>query len=245
MQIAIHQPNYFPWLGYFAKMHLADKFLFLDTVQFSKGSYTNRCQVFNAQSGQKHWLTIPLIRNSSSDKSIRSIQVNESIDWRSEHLRKIEDYYCKARFFTEGLELVTKAITATSESSSLSTINSVIIKSICRSLHLNIEFAIDPMASGFEDKSTATDLLVNIVKAAGGDTYISGSGGRKYLDEPLFQKNDIELKYSDFGAWVNNSELLEAITTLNNGCSVIDAVMKYGTIETREVLSKYKTEIQR
>ena len=56
--VAVHQPNYLPWLGYFYKIACADVFIFLDDVQFSKNSYINRVRILHAQ--RSHWLTIPV-----------------------------------------------------------------------------------------------------------------------------------------------------------------------------------------
>ena len=56
--VAIHQPNYLPWLGYFAKISEADEFVFLDDVQYSKNSYTNRVKVLHAD--KPRWLTVPV-----------------------------------------------------------------------------------------------------------------------------------------------------------------------------------------
>ena len=58
MIVAIHQPNYAPWLGYFAKMARADVFVFLDDVQYTKNSYINRVQI--DAGGTARWLTVPV-----------------------------------------------------------------------------------------------------------------------------------------------------------------------------------------
>lgn len=42
MKIAIHQPNLIPWLPFFYKMAMVDKFVILDNVQFEKGGFQNR-----------------------------------------------------------------------------------------------------------------------------------------------------------------------------------------------------------
>ena len=49
---------YLSWAGFLAKMALTDVFIWLDDVQFLKGSYTNRIQV-KTPTGS-NWMSIPL-----------------------------------------------------------------------------------------------------------------------------------------------------------------------------------------
>ena len=60
MKVAIHQPNYLPWMGYFHKMHHADVFIFLDDVQFTKGSHINRVKILSGKGPR--WLTVPVVK---------------------------------------------------------------------------------------------------------------------------------------------------------------------------------------
>ena len=59
MFIAIHQPNYIPWIGYFSKIKSSDHFVFLDDAQYSKNNYINRVKVLSP-SGFGKWITIPV-----------------------------------------------------------------------------------------------------------------------------------------------------------------------------------------
>ena len=66
--IAIHQPNYFPWLGYFYKINACDEFVLLDTVQYQYGnsiSITNRCKIKTGSGMQL--LSVPVLKSSGSD----------------------------------------------------------------------------------------------------------------------------------------------------------------------------------
>ena len=57
MIVAVHQPQYLPWLGYFDKMAKADIFCYLDNVQYKKNEWQNRNRIKTAQGWQ--WLTVP------------------------------------------------------------------------------------------------------------------------------------------------------------------------------------------
>ena len=61
MKVAVHQPQYLPWLPYFLKIENADLFIFLDTVAFQKNGIQNRNKIKTAQGGQ--WLTVPVRQN--------------------------------------------------------------------------------------------------------------------------------------------------------------------------------------
>ena len=45
MLVAIHQPTFMPWLGYFDRMARADLFVLLDHVQFERRNYQNRALI--------------------------------------------------------------------------------------------------------------------------------------------------------------------------------------------------------
>ena len=96
MKIAIHQPNFFPWAGYFYKIYLSDIFVFLDDVQYSKNSYTNRASIILEQ--KSSWLTIPI--KSSLKTKIYDIQVADSL-WKKKHLSKLVNAYKRSDFFSE------------------------------------------------------------------------------------------------------------------------------------------------
>ena len=91
--IAIHQPNYLPWLGYFEKIRRADVFVFLDDCQFSKGSYTNRVRI-----GQGEWLTLPV--SNSFGAAINETKIADP-DWLEKHLARLEETYKKAKCFKQ------------------------------------------------------------------------------------------------------------------------------------------------
>ena len=51
---------------------------------------------------------------------------------------------------------------------------------------------------GIDNDLKSTELLIEIVKRAGGDVYISGIGGKKYIGEEKFEIEEIEIKYFGF-----------------------------------------------
>ena len=52
MKIAIHQPEHFPYMGFFQKMEKADMFIILDDVQYTKNNFHKQC--FRTESNREH-----------------------------------------------------------------------------------------------------------------------------------------------------------------------------------------------
>mgnify|MGYP000072967532 CR=1 FL=1 len=94
--VAIHQPNYIPWAGYFYKMLKADIFVVLDDVLHSKSSYTNRVNI-KTPNGVKR-LTVPLAKK---EIPINELPISKDRKWQAKHIKLIHDSYCKASFFND------------------------------------------------------------------------------------------------------------------------------------------------
>jgi hypothetical protein len=92
-----HQPNFFPWIGYFDKLSKADRFVFADLVQFSTGSYTNRTRIKSA--GGKQWLTVPVLSKGHGLQVIRDLRIDNSRNWKGKHLKTLYLNYKKATYF--------------------------------------------------------------------------------------------------------------------------------------------------
>ena len=97
MIISIHQPAYLPWLGYIERIKKSDLFIFLDTVQFEKNSFTNRNLIKGANG--PYWLTIPVKKKGHLSKSLLDTEIVRDVDWRKSHLMSIKSSYSKSVAF--------------------------------------------------------------------------------------------------------------------------------------------------
>lgn len=187
--VAVHQPNFFPWLGYFAKMKTADVFFFFDDVEFSKGSYTNRSQI-KVGDGAK-WLTLPVQYKSSAD--IKDIKLAQK-DWRQDHLRVLEGAYRKAPAFSATMALIERLYDG-APIETLGAFNIAILTQLAE--RLDIETRLE-RSSAIPTAGRADERLCQLVTAAGGSVYLSGSGGKKYQSDETYAAANIELRYSTF-----------------------------------------------
>lgn len=188
--VAIHQPNYMPWIGYFQKMALPDIFVILDTVQFSKDSYTQRTKIRTKEGWI--WLTIP-VEKKYYFKPINDVCLPENNKWMKKHKTAIISNYAKAPFFDKKFieQYYCNEITKLQEFNELGI------------FYLKNKFGIETKVVragelGIDNDLKSTELLLEIVKRAGGDVYISGMGGKKYIEKEKFEREGIEINYHEF-----------------------------------------------
>ena len=191
MIVAIHQPNFLPWLGYFYKLSASDVFVFLDDAQYSKNSFINRNKIKTAQG--EIWLTIPVKFNFG--QAINEVKINDhDSNWREKHLKTILMNYKKAQFFDEIFTLL-DSVYKKQNWERLIDINIELFKEIIGYLQLENEII---CSSVLQINDQSTERLAKIVKKLNGDIYLSGAGGAKYQEEEIFKRENITLKYSNF-----------------------------------------------
>jgi len=213
--IAIHQPNYLPWLGYFYKIAICDIFLILDNVQYEKNGLTNRVRIKTPNDGA--WLSLPIKRKFS--QLINEVELVNSSEEKKRHIKTIELNYKKAKYFNylfpELEEILNK------DWKYLADLNIELIKFLKNKMGIKTKIEI---ASNYNVSGKSTDLLVNFCKIFNANIYLSGSGGKKYQEEAKFENEDIKLKYTDFIHPVYSQLWGNFIP----GLSVVDLIFNYG-----------------
>jgi len=216
--VAIHQPNYAPWLGYFHKIVKSDVFIFLDDVAFSKGSVINRVKILD--NGQASWLTVPA--KVKLGTPINQVMLGQT-DWPVRHLSKLRNAYQTAPFFSECWSEI-EALYISLDGLSMRDANEAIIRKLCVILGLNVEFLRSSEIPKSDDLAS-DDLLIELVSHVGpGLTYLSGAGGRKYQSEDKFRTAGIELEYAGFSP----AAYPQSIEPFTPGLSILDAVFNVG-----------------
>jgi len=189
MRVAIHQPNYIPWLGYFYKMAKSDIFVLLDDALHSKGSITNK-NIVKTPNGALT-LIVPL---STKEVKLKEVLICNDGKWNKKHWRIIHDSYRKAPFFDKYSDIFAQVFS--SEYETLCELNITLIEKIRQSLGIKTKLVVASDLEG--DFGKGSDRNMNICRHLGGDTYLSGLGARKYNDEVAFKETGIDLVYSDF-----------------------------------------------
>ena len=219
--VAIHQPNFFPWLGYFDKIRRADYFIFLDAVDYPRagsggmGSWVNRVRL-DIQ-GEARWITCPLKRLGLGEP-ILAAEIDDRQPWRRNLLRTLEANYRRAPRFAEAMVIIRPLIETPQPN--LASFNISAVRAISDRLGVSTHFV---RQSELPYEGAATKMLVSLVKAVGGDSYLVGGGAAGYQNDELFAAAGVSLVAQNFTqAPYSESEPWKL------GLSVIDYLMHDG-----------------
>jgi WbqC-like protein len=228
--VAIHQPTFLPWLGWWDKLVRADVFILLDDVQFPKkgGTWMNRVRMLVG--GEPRWMTVPVDRAYNGTRRVRQMRIDESKPWREKMLATIRGSYARAPFAAEILPVVDEALSAGTDR--IAELNELAIRLIAGRLGLDTSKLVHE--SGLGVKGDGTQLLVNLCRAVGGDTYLSGDGSDGYLEEGAFDAAGLGLTFQEFAPPRYPQPVAEYVA----GLSVVDALMSCGPRGTAELLQR-------
>jgi hypothetical protein len=195
--VAIHQPNFMPWLGYFDRMIEADLFVLLDHVQFERRNYQNRMMIRLEDTSK--WLTVPVVQLSQKELIIDK-QVDNPEDtnggrwWGPNHFATLRYAYRKAPYFEQYAPRLREILEARWDK--------LVDLNLATLDFLRESFEIDtPMvrSSTLNVPGARSQLLLNICTHVGGSAFLGGMGGsREYLQQDEFRAANMGVLWQDF-----------------------------------------------
>ena len=192
MKVAIMQPTYLPWIGYFELMKSVDVFIILDSVPFSKRSWQQRNQI-KTESGAK-WLTVPVISKGKKDQLIADVKIDYSGKFPESHINMIKQNYGKSTFFDDYSEDFFNILRKKHEYLSYLSIDLILLIRDLLNIKTEIKYSSDFSTEGLKD-----ELLAELCEHVGATEYISPPGSKVYLnDSDSFIKRKIPVKYFNY-----------------------------------------------
>jgi len=229
-RVAIHQPNFLPWIGYFHKISLVDTFVFFDDVQFPRGkTFGNRVKI-KTNNGEL-WLTVPVLSKGDMSDFNETI-INNTSAWQRKSIKTIELAYRKAPYFDNYHESFSKVFLE--PYANLTDLNISLIKYLSAAIGLETSFELSSQIS--ESKGlTGDEKIIAILKSTGATKYISGqgAGSTRYIDEQRFRNENIELEWQNYVSPVYQQLWGEFIPDL----SALDLLFNCGPA-SRDILEK-------
>lgn len=192
MTIAIHQPNFVPWIGYFFKISRSDKFILLDNVQFTKNGFINRNRI-KTPNGE-NWLTLPVIQSGKFGQNINDVLIFNKAQSVKKVLATLNGNYKKARYFEKYIGDLTEILNRNDDH--LCELNIDLIKWICKELNIKTELIVSSKLDAIEGEST--ERLVSLCKKLNAEAYLAGFGSKKYQEDHLFEAEKIKVINTPF-----------------------------------------------
>lgn len=189
----IHQPQYLPYLGFFHKLNQGDIFVVMDNVQFMRRGIQHRNKIKTSKGEQ--WLTVPVFHRSREEECINEVQIDSELPWARKHWNTLVTNYSPAPYFDRYASELQQIMTQ--EWSYLCEIDITLIQWVMQVLDIKKPIV---SLSTLEVEGSKSELLINACKAVGADTYLSGSGGKNYMDLSAFEAAEIKVIWQEYNS---------------------------------------------
>ena len=227
MIVAVHQPIFLPWPGFFHKAAHADRLVLLDDVQFPRGrTWLTRNRLKN-EAGEL-WLTVPVMKRHRGLQSIRNVEICDESGWRRKHLTGIRQSYVHAPYFDDHFPGI-EAIYGRGHPR-LAGLAIDLIAYLLDALSIRTE-VIRQSELGVAGKGT--DLLVAICGRLGADRLLALPPAEKHIDEEVARRHGIGIVRAGFRPPVYPQLWGEFICNL----STLDLLLNCGP-RSREIVDR-------
>ncbi|MCS5579388.1 MAG: WbqC family protein [Gammaproteobacteria bacterium] len=186
----IHQPDFVPYLGFFQRLLMADVFVILDDVQFIRRGWQHRDYI-KGKNGRR-WLTLSLQKGDFHQR-INQVMLSNDKSWRNSHLNLLKDSYKRSKCF-ETIYTIIESIYLHPYDSLLD-FNIAFLELGFK--YFDIEILIS-YSSQYEVNYCGSLRILELVKRVQCETYLTGVGSRDYLDEHMFEENNISVQWQRF-----------------------------------------------
>lgn len=191
MKVTAHTPNYLPGLNVTEKVRVADAVVWLDEVQYSHGGWSNRNRMPDGS-----WLTVPVER-ATDMAAFNHVRISEHGDWRCKHLRTLIQHYGPVPALTEEILRPYRLLVG---------LNLALLRVLLTSCdtawhfqsHLDGGRMMVAVSDDRQELAPISERLAMMAAELGGDTYLSGPSGFRYLDEQPFAERGIAVEYWDY-----------------------------------------------
>lgn len=219
-RVVILQPGYLPWLGFFDLMHKTDIFVVLDDVQYTVRDWRSRNRIKTPHS--VIWLTVPVRAKRAREKLIKDVEVFKTQQWQKKHLKSLESFYRRAKYFEEIVQLINDVYKK--NYTFLIDVDMDFILKARKYLSINAEiiFSSEILSTGGKDEK-----LLSICKSLNSTHYLSGNAAKAYLTESVFKDEGITVEWHDYRHPYYN-QLWQQEQGFISHLSIIDLLFNHG-----------------
>ncbi len=213
--VAIRQPGYLPYIGFFKKIQSVNEFIFLNDVQYSRGDWDNRNKIRTSEGSL--WLTIPIL--NKPEKLLNQVKIDYSTNWVYKHESAIKFNYENSPFFDKYWNDIKQILDKSH--TKLFDLNISLINYFISVLEIKTKTI---FSSDLNLDSTGSKKLLDICKICNAQTYLSGELGKNYLNEDIFKKEKIKIIFEKFDHPIYSQKYKKFISNM----SIIDLLFNEG-----------------
>lgn len=228
MIVAVHQPQYMPWLGYFHKMDTADLFVLIDTVQYKKNEWQNRNRIKTAQGWQ--WLTVPVVYKFP--EKIHEVGIDQRTDWQGKHRKSLITNYARSSHFGPGMESLQEVFSTKWDR--IAPLTVYVVKKLARMLGIDTPIVLSSELGELPDDPD--ERLIAIAKRVKATTYLAGQGGHIYMEMEKYERAGIRVQFQEF-----HHPVYPQLFNGFEGClSVLDLLFNCGPLSLAIIRGEYE-----
>tara|TARA_R110002167_G_scaffold348055_1_gene559211 strand:+ start:834 stop:1505 length:672 start_codon:yes stop_codon:yes gene_type:complete len=190
MKIAVMQPYFFPYIGYFQLIEAVDYFVVFDDVNYIKRGWVNKNRILH--NGNIESITLP-VQKASQNRKIKAHLRTNDLKALAKIKKQIQLAYCKAPSFNSIYPLVCKIIDSPEENLAKYLAQSLAV--IASYLGMKTKFILSSEVSKHEDWDNAEDRIIDLTKKFGGTEYFNLPGGKALYCEKRFLEQNLKLKF--------------------------------------------------
>jgi len=234
MKLAIMQPYFLPYLGYFSLIKHTDEFILFDTVQFIRHGWIERNRILKPSNGWQY-IMVPL-KKHSRETLIKDIEINNDQQWKEKILAQLQHYKKQAPYFSNVIDILNEIFSK--EYATIVDLNLASLKTVCNYLGINTPIQVFSLMNiDIEPANAPDEWALNICKALGNvDEYWNPPGGQSFFDKKKYESAGINLKF--------HSAILTDYDQKRNvfepGLSILDVMMFNSIEEINKMLDNYE-----
>lgn len=234
MKLAIMQPYFLPYLGYFSLIKHTDEFILFDTVQFIRHGWIERNRILKPSDGWQY-IMVPL-KKYSRETIIKDIEINNDQQWKEKILAQLQHYKKQAPYFSNVIDILNEIFSK--EYATIVDLNLASLKTVCNYLGINTPIQVFSLMNiDIEPANAPDEWALNICKALGNvDEYWNPPGGQSFFDRKKYENAGINLKF--------HSAILTDYDQKRNvfepGLSILDVMMFNSIEEINKMLDNYE-----
>ena len=224
LQVAICQPHYIPWIGYFEMIDRVDEFIFLDDVDVIQRDWKTRNRIRKErESNETKWLSVPIVHECRRQTPISKARIGGDGTWQQRHLDAFSMVYAQTPHYDEAKTLFGECLEQ--PATTIGDLNVEMVQRTCA--YLGIE---TPMRRASETPTDGckTEKLATLCEFAKATAYLANNGSAGYLEPERFAASGLTLAFQDYEhptyEQLNGKEALPFLSHL----SILDLIANHG-----------------